>query len=73
MKCQDIFSLNNREKKLDCCLPQILLGVLVVNRKYARTAGPCFNCYSFDLVTNSSKFIAFQISTSIFKLNKYIF
>ena len=30
MKCQDLFSLKNKDKNLECCLLQILLGALRV-------------------------------------------
>ena len=32
MKCQDLFSLKNEKKKFECCLLQILLGALRVNK-----------------------------------------
>ena len=34
MKCQDLFSLKNNKKHLECCLLQFLLGALRANVIY---------------------------------------
>ena len=36
MKCQDLFSLKNKKKNLECCLLQILLGALTANHNNCR-------------------------------------
>ena len=41
MICQDLFSLKNKTKYLECCLLQILLGALRVNTVFISTGVVC--------------------------------